>query len=82
MPDLDLLVEVLELLLDDRLPLERRLAREILPAGPERLAGLVSSLTTLCSSWFVCSCNRFFAVTTSATPRLTFCSISSCFSYE
>src|SRR4051794_14507291 len=39
----------------------------------------VSSLTTDCSSFCDCICRRFFAVTTSAIPFLTFCSDSSCF---
>src|SRR5919197_4756828 len=42
----------------------------------------VSSLTTLCSSCCVCIWRRFFAVTTSATPRFTFWSNWSCRSYE
>ena len=39
----------------------------------------VSSLTTDCSSLDACIPRRFFAVTTSAMPFLTFCSDSSCF---
>ena len=39
----DLLIEPLELLLDERLPLER-LAREILAAGAQRLARLALEL--------------------------------------
>ena len=78
----DLLVEPLELLLGDRLALERR-AREVLAAGGERLRApgrrASGAPARACR---VCSSSRFFAVTTSATPRLTFCSISSCFSYE
>src|SRR5438128_195172 len=42
----------------------------------------VSSLTTLCSSCSFCIWRRFFAVTTSATPRFTFWSSWSCCSYE
>src|SRR3954468_17726586 len=42
----------------------------------------VSSLTTFCSIDWVWSSSRFFAVTTSATPRLTFCSCWSICSYE
>src|SRR3954452_3953477 len=37
----------------------------------------VSSFTTDCSSFWDCICRRFFAVTTSAMPFLTFCSDSS-----
>ncbi len=76
----DLLVEPLELLLDERLPLER-LAREILAAGAERLARLALELRDVAArASCVCISRRFFAVTTSATPFLTFCSSSSCFS--
>ena len=76
----DLLVETLELLLRERLALERG-AGEILAAGAERLACLARrASTTSCSSFCVCISRRFFAVTTSAMPRLTFWSSSSCFS--
>src|SRR5215218_1141810 len=37
----------------------------------------VSSFTTDCSSFWDCICRRFFAVTTSAMPFLTFCNDSS-----
>jgi hypothetical protein len=66
---LHLRVQILQLLLEARLPLER-LAGEILPAGGKRLASLGVELDNV----------LFFAVTTSATPRLTFCRDWSCFS--
>src|SRR5262245_59765616 len=56
-------------------------ARSSRPAASACRAWL-SSFRTLCSSCAVCIWSRFFAVTTSAMPRLTFWSDSSCFSYE
>ena len=53
-------------------------ARSSLPADRAWRA-CVSSLTTESSSFLDCICRRFFAVTTSAMPFLTFCSDSSCF---
>ena len=41
----------------------------------------VSSLTTCSSSFFDCIWIRFFAVTTSAMPFLTFCRCSCCLRY-
>ena len=67
---LHLLVEGLRAALGRRLPRER-LAREILAVGRERLR-LPLELVDFCSSFCVCSSSRFFAVTTSAIPRLTF----------
>ena len=72
----DLLVERLQLGLDAVLALERD-AGEVLVARTAWRA-CVSSFTLL-SSIFDCICRRFFAVTTSAMPFLTFCSDSSCF---
>ena len=77
----DLLVETLELRLRDRLALQRR-AGEVLATRRSAARACWSSFGSSCSIFCVCSSRRFFAVTTSATPLLTFCSISSCFSYE
>ena len=74
----DLRVQPLELRLSDVLALQRRSARSSLPAATAWRA-CVSSLTTLCCSELSCICRRFFAVTTSAMPFLTFCSCSTCF---
>ena len=41
-----------------------------------------SSLSPCCCSCFICSSTRLREVATSATPRRTFCSSSSCFWYE
>ena len=78
---LNLDVEVLQLRLRECLALER-LAGEILAAGGDRVRACVSSLTRLCSNLSACSWRRFFDVTTSAMPRLTFWLSFSCSSYE
>ena len=60
----------------------QRLAGEVLAAERERLAALVLQLGGLPCNWFSCSSRRLREVATSATPRRTFCSSSSCFWYE
>ena len=77
----DLPVEILELRLGRGLPLERH-AGQVLAVGAERLARLRLELRHAGLQLARLELSRFFAVTTSATPRLTFWSSSSCFSYE
>ena len=74
---LHLPVEPLELLLHARLPLER-LAREVLAAAGERLPCLRLELDDALLERVCCIWSRFFAVTTSAIPRLTFWRSVSC----
>ena len=59
-----------------------RLAGQVLAAQRERLAALVLQLGGLPCSWLSCSSRRLREVATSATPRRTFWSSSSCFWYE
>ena len=51
-------------------------ARSSRPAPSASLA-CFSSLLDCCWIWFICSSTRLRDVATSATPRRTFCSISS-----
>ena len=75
----DLLVEALELLLDERLALER-LAREVLPARAERLPCLAFELGDVLLELLRLHLEPLLRGDTSAMPFLTFWSSSICFS--